>query len=172
MQQQFENENLSRFTGITAFRVKGYEDVLGVRLEHFKKTTAQFDAPFYLILKRVPDEKQFTVFKHTIPSYVPLRSLEGQYLKGKVNLLAFVKRVRRHIQQFLLKRQVFDELNSLGACVQADEAYRMVQITLQAVNYTLVCGPTRVERVVEKHGKPFLLGSLSGLRRRILRGNR
>lgn len=171
-QEQFDSENLSRFTGTTAFRVKGYSDLLGVRIEHFSESTGTFEAPFYVILKRLSDEKHFEVFKHTIPSYVPLRSLEKQYLKGRVDLLAFVRKVRRSIQQFLFKRRVFDELQSLGAGVEADEAYRMVQLTLQDGTYTLVCGPTRVERVVEKHSKPFLLGPLSGLRRRIVRANR
>ncbi|AOW03341.1 YALI0C24123p [Yarrowia lipolytica CLIB122] len=171
-QEQFDSENLSRFTGTTAFRVKGFSDLLGVRIEHFSEATGTFEAPYYVILKRVSGEKHFEVFKHTIPSYVPLRSLEKQYLKGKVDLLAFVRKVRRCIQQFLFKRRVFNELQSLGAEVDADEAYRMVQLSLQGVTYTLVCGPTRVERVVEKHSKPFLLGPLSGLRRRIVRANR
>lgn len=171
-QEEFDNENLSRFTGTTAFRVKNHSGLLGVRIEHFSEDTGTFEAPFYLILKRLPDEKHFEVFKHTIPSYVPLRSLEKQYLKGRVDLLAFVRRVRRSIQQFLFKRRVFQELKSLGAGVEADQAYRMVQLTLQDATYTLVCGPTRVERVVEKHSKPYLLGPLSGLRRRIVRANR
>ncbi|KAG5357736.1 hypothetical protein CJU89_4204 [Yarrowia sp. B02] len=171
-QEQFDSENLSRFTGTTAFRVKGYSDLLGVRIEHYSEGTGTFEAPYYMILKRISGEKHCELFKHTIPSYVPLRSLEKQYLQGKVDLLAFVRKVRRCIQQFQFKRRVFNELESLGAGVETDEAYRMVQLTLQGDTYTLVCGATRVERVVEKHGKPFLLGPLSGLRRRIVRANR
>ncbi|KAG5354337.1 hypothetical protein CJU90_4151 [Yarrowia sp. C11] len=171
-QEHFDNENLSRFTGTTAFRVKGYSDLLGVRIEHFSGASGTFEAPYYMILKRVSGEKHFQVFKHTIPSYVPLASLEKQYLKGKVDLLAFVRKIRRCIQQFLFKRRIFNELQSLGAGVKADEAYRMVQLTLQGATFTLVCGPTRVERVVEKHNKPFLLGPLAGLRRRVLRSDK
>lgn len=171
-QEEFDAENLHRLTGITAFRVKNEPACLGVRIESFSEQDGTFAAPYYMILKRAAGGKGFGVFKHTIPSHVPLKFLEKHYLGEKTNLLEFVRKVRRGIKQFQKKRQVFAELESLGAGVDTDEAYRLVRVSLHGIKYTLVCSLTRVERVVEKHGKPYLLGTLSGLRRRIERANR
>lgn len=80
-------ENIFRMFGITAFPINQYlfknnddpnEQILGLRFDLYSNFTKCFQQPHYCILRKLPFEKNDSIFynwivyKHTLPSYIPV----------------------------------------------------------------------------------------------------
>jgi central kinetochore subunit Mal2/MCM21 len=106
--------------------------LLGIRIDICSRT-GKFDAPYYIHLKRKPlndttnELDELSVYRHTIPSHIPLRNYEAQYLPprdegygsevssesanaSKQDLHMFIRKVRRDIVSWTLRREAIEVL--------------------------------------------------------------
>lgn len=140
VESQLDNqENVHRLAfSVTAFP---YTDpspenskipLLGIRIDICNRK-GKFDAPYYLHLKRkqitdsVSKLDELSIYRHTIPSHIPLRSYEAQYLPqrdegygsevsnesttgNKQDLHAFTRKVRKDLVSWVLRREAIENL--------------------------------------------------------------
>ena len=106
--------------------------LLGIRIDICSRT-GKFDAPYYIHLKRTqPNHStneldELSVYRHTIPSHIPLRDYEAQYLprrdegygseasnestnSNRQDLHALVRKVRKALVSWTLRREAIEVL--------------------------------------------------------------
>jgi central kinetochore subunit Mal2/MCM21 len=106
--------------------------LLGIRIDICSRT-GKFDAPYYIHLKRTqpnhsPNEfDELSVYRHTIPSHIPLRDYEAQYLprrdegygseassesanNNRQDLHTLVRKVRKALVSWTLRREAIEVL--------------------------------------------------------------
>ncbi|GMM33943.1 Mcm21 protein [Saccharomycopsis crataegensis] len=145
-------ESLTRLFGITAFAVSDpsfishaqnnasseglYNDehhLLGIRLDTYNETTKQFQAPYYIILKRNDKNDEFFIFKHTIPKYIHLTELESRYLNLDLN--KFVSEVYTRLSLVLRKKIMLEKVEtSLKGIELIDADLSFSKVTFQLSN--------------------------------------
>lgn len=138
--------------------------LVGIRLESFDEQNQQFSAPHYLIFRKPKTPKAtLTLYKHTLPRCIDVEAFQHRY--GS-NIYHLVRSIQQQVVLYDRKRAIFNELQQLGAQIDADDNFRLVRLSLNNACYTLVCSANRVERVVENNAN-WLLGSLWTLKGRI-----
>ena len=114
-------ENIFRFTGITAFPINksllsADEEVFGIRFDTYSNHERKFVAPHYVILKKIPHEKEpnhhrWSVFRHTLPVYIPVNEAESvlEYGQEEVDqsVVKFSKLVYGYLSQTQMKHDIF-----------------------------------------------------------------
>jgi central kinetochore subunit Mal2/MCM21 len=139
-ESQLDNqENIHRLTfSVTSFP---YTDpspetsnvpLLGIRIDICSRT-GRFDAPYYLHLKwkqlndTANELDELSIYRHTIPSHIPLRNYEAQYLPqrdegygsevsseivngNRQDLHALVRKVRKDLVSWTLRREAIEML--------------------------------------------------------------
>ncbi|CAG8634910.1 6186_t:CDS:2 [Cetraspora pellucida] len=88
-----------RLTGKTIFTLK--ENRVGLRFETFYG--GQYREPYYVILSQDEENDQLSVFKHTIPHFIPLNELESDYLNKDLD--KFVNSLHDYLQAFVTRRE-------------------------------------------------------------------
>ena len=106
--------------------------LLGIRIDVCSRA-GKFDAPYYLHLKRkrftdsTNELDELSIYRHTIPSHIPLRDYEAQYLPqrdegygsevssetstgNKQNLHKLVRNVRKDLVSWTLRREAIEVL--------------------------------------------------------------
>ena len=100
--------------------------LLGVRIDICSRS-GKFEKPYYVLLKRdAEDKKTLRVYRHTIPPFIPLKTLEQRYLPAarqdndldeevpakvrKQNLPSLVRKVRQHLVSWHLRREAIELL--------------------------------------------------------------
>jgi central kinetochore subunit Mal2/MCM21 len=118
--------------------------LLGIRIDICSRT-GQFDAPYHLHLKRKQlndtsnELDELSIYRHTIPSHIPLRNYEAQYLPqrdegygsevssetvngNKQDLHALVRKVRKDLVSWTLRREAIEllaeELGLVSECTK------------------------------------------------------
>lgn len=113
-------ENIFRFTGVTAFPINqallsADEKVFGIRFDTFSNHEHKFMAPHYVILKKTPHEKdpsqhRWTVFRHTLPVYIPVEAAEAALEfsdENESSVGRFARQIYGHLARTQMKRDVF-----------------------------------------------------------------
>ncbi|CAG8665254.1 18592_t:CDS:2, partial [Racocetra persica] len=88
-----------RLTGKTIFSLK--ENRVGLRFETFYG--GKYREPYYVILSQDKENGQLSVFKHTIPHFIPLNELESDYLNEDID--KFVNSLHDYLQAFVTRRE-------------------------------------------------------------------
>lgn len=106
--------------------------LLGIRIDICSRT-GKYDAPYYLHLKRkqlsdtAGELDELSIYRHTIPSHIPLRNYEAQYLPQrdegygsevssesvngtKQDLHTLVRKVRKDLVSWTLRREAVEAL--------------------------------------------------------------
>jgi central kinetochore subunit Mal2/MCM21 len=120
--------------------------LLGIRIDICSRG-GRYDAPYYLHLKRkhqndsTSELEELSVYRHTIPSHIPLRDYEAQYLpqrdegygseepnetsnSNKQDLHTFVRHVRKDLVSWTLRREAIEILaEKLGLVPKSTEAF-------------------------------------------------
>ncbi|CUS20931.1 LAQU0S02e01640g1_1 [Lachancea quebecensis] len=119
-------ENIYRMLGISAFPVvdpsdlEGTEDdginikrkMLGLRLEVFSELDCSFESPYYILFKQNPKNGYWSIFRHTVPSYVGLEQMFEQMksnglLANQSEIYTFAKKVYKSLLKISVKTQTF-----------------------------------------------------------------
>lgn len=141
-------ENIFRFTGITAFPINksllsADEEVFGIRFDTYSNHERKFVAPHYVILKKIPHEKEpnhhrWSVFRHTLPVYIPVNEAESvlEYGQEEVDqsVVKFSKLVYGYLSQTQMKHDIFAavSLNPDIRRLEKDLACHRVRLFLES----------------------------------------
>ncbi|KAL1921418.1 uncharacterized protein VTP21DRAFT_11134 [Calcarisporiella thermophila] len=127
--QAAELNSAYRLAGRTMFPVKGGH--VGIRLETFYK--GKYHEPYYIILRHDIGNDRLEITKHTIPPFIPLRSLEQLFLND--SLEAFLKELDEYLQGFVFRREQVKALQTLSGRrvkdLATNKAFTYVQFTTQ-----------------------------------------
>lgn len=114
-------ENIFRFGGITAFPINKFlfspdDEILGVRFDTFSHSQKTYLKPHYAILRKVLmkgfPESRWSIYRHTLPLYIPLTEYAKELLVGEVD--SGVAVLAKNIREYLLKTQYkHDKLDAL-----------------------------------------------------------
>jgi central kinetochore subunit Mal2/MCM21 len=127
-------------SGITAFHAKdpdpnaiGDGNLLGVRLDLYSTRNRGFQAPYFLLFQKL-DNGRMKLHQHTIPTFIPLRSLWRRYMsntegdedssaiEGKAqNLLGFVRAIRKNLVAWVRRTDAIEQLRENAASVGTGE---------------------------------------------------
>ncbi|CAG8558472.1 9447_t:CDS:2 [Funneliformis caledonium] len=118
--------NAYRLTGITIFSVKGNRT--GIRFETFYR--AKYREPYYIILEQDQENDQLSVFRHTIPHFIPIDELEATYLNK--DLRKFANIIGENLQAFVTRREELNTLLESGKAIEpkANHAYSVIEFTI------------------------------------------
>ncbi|CAG8444319.1 9242_t:CDS:2 [Ambispora gerdemannii] len=94
-------------TGKTIFQDK--ENRVGLRLETFFK--GRFLEPYYIFVGNEPNTEKLIVVKHTIPSFIPLKELETEYLNENID--KFLEIVDDYLQAYVTRREEFSLVHKI-----------------------------------------------------------
>ena len=135
LKNQIVLENMFRLFGITFFPVIDPTDLqlnvetqelditremLGIRFDIFNQVNKQFETPFYIILKRKLKSHAWSIFKHTIPSYIDIEllfadiTINGTSKNGFQDIYLFAKEIYLRLWKNSIRSQIFDELVQEG----------------------------------------------------------
>ncbi|RUS19757.1 Cenp-O kinetochore centromere component-domain-containing protein [Endogone sp. FLAS-F59071] len=130
-----ELQTYYRLSGRTIFPVKDHH--VGVRFETFYG--GKYHEPYYLILKMDISTDRLVVAKHTIPHFIPLRSLEKQYLNTDMD--ALTKSLDDHLQAYISRREQVKALRvqqeDRQVTVMANAAFNFVEIMAVLTDRTI-----------------------------------
>ncbi|CAI2180933.1 12032_t:CDS:2, partial [Funneliformis geosporum] len=117
--------NAYRLSGITIFSVKGNRT--GIRFETFYR--AKYREPYYIILEQSQDD-QLSVFRHTIPHFIPINELEATYMNK--DLRKFANIIGDYLQSFVTRREELNTLLESGKATEpkANHAYSVIEFTI------------------------------------------
>lgn len=127
---QIQLENVDRMFGVTAFEITNdpSKTMLGLRFDVFNAFERRYTAPHYVVLKRaekdaskgisggaeanVEQNNQWSIFKSTLPKYIPFNELATKYLPRifnsdpvrDPNLKAFSDEIYDQLDKIELKR--------------------------------------------------------------------
>ncbi|KAL9108719.1 MAG: hypothetical protein Q9227_006515 [Pyrenula ochraceoflavens] len=97
--------------------------LLGIRFDICRQD-GTYDSPYYILLKRLDGACSVKVYRHTIPAFIPLRTLEEQYLPQsdvenqstpEQDLHKLVQKVRQDLVSWRLRNEAIQMLkNQLG----------------------------------------------------------
>ncbi|CAG8549217.1 225_t:CDS:2, partial [Dentiscutata heterogama] len=87
-----------RLTGKTIFPLK--ENRVGLRFETFYGD--KYREPYYVILSQNEENGLLSIFKHTIPHFIPLNELESDYLNKNID---FINSLDDYLQAFVTRRE-------------------------------------------------------------------
>ncbi|GBC10745.1 hypothetical protein RclHR1_09870004 [Rhizophagus clarus] len=116
--------NAYRLTGKTIFPVK--DNRIGLRFETFYN--AKFLEPYYIILDQNQENEQLSIFRHTLPHFIPLDELEVTYLNKDMNKFANV--VDDYLQAFVTRREEVLTLTKLNRKPRTNNAYTSIEFTV------------------------------------------
>lgn len=154
-------ENIFRFTGITAFPINKTllsedETVFGIRFDIFSAHDKKFVAPHYVILKKTPHEKdpnhyRWSVFRHTLPAYIPISEAEAFLEVGldedNQSVSNFAHLIYSYLAQTQAKHDIFSTVshNPQVKSIEKDLACHRVCIHLESGRQLLLhCDLTSV----------------------------
>ncbi|RLV96513.1 Central kinetochore subunit MCM21 [Spathaspora sp. JA1] len=118
-------ENIFRMTGITAFPVNQYseDELLGIRFDTYSTSTNTFKTPHYMILQKnniisnsdkeqslTEEGKIWSVYKHTLPSYVPLLEYNKILDDSNESIIQLSTLVRNFLIKIQYKHDKLDQL--------------------------------------------------------------
>uniref|UniRef100_U9U0E2 Uncharacterized protein n=1 Tax=Rhizophagus irregularis (strain DAOM 181602 / DAOM 197198 / MUCL 43194) TaxID=747089 RepID=U9U0E2_RHIID len=118
--------NAYRLTGKTIFPVK--ENRIGLRFETFYN--AKYLEPYYIFLEQNQENEQLSIFRHTLPHFIPLDELEAKYLNKDMN--KFANMVDDYLQAFVMRREEVRTLtnNKLNRKPRVNNAYSSIEFTI------------------------------------------
>jgi Cenp-O kinetochore centromere component len=100
--------------------------------QRLELTTGKFEVPHYVILKRTFDEgEEYTVHRHTIPSFIALSGLSEEFLGRSVTgLEQFAVAIHRQLVSLSNRTDTVTRLKSLKGLdtLSADEAVRLIEL--------------------------------------------
>lgn len=154
-------ENIFRFTGITAFPINkallsADEEIFGIRFDTYSNHERRFVAPHYVILKKIPHEKEpnhhrWSVFRHTLPVYIPVNEAESVLEYGQEEIdksvVKFSKLIYGYLSQTQMKHDIFAavSLNPHIRRVEKDLACHRVRLFLESGQELVIhCDSTSV----------------------------
>lgn len=118
-------ENIYRLGGISAFPIneylfKGEEELLGLRFDIMSHLQNKYLTPHYVILRKIAtlDKTEnisynWTVYRHTLPAYVPLIDISKKLTEDDSGILAFTKEIRQFLLKIQYKHDKFDSITKL-----------------------------------------------------------
>ncbi|RUP06776.1 Cenp-O kinetochore centromere component-domain-containing protein, partial [Jimgerdemannia flammicorona] len=124
-----ELQTYYRLSGRTIFPVKDHH--VGIRFETFYG--GKYHEPYYLILKMDIPTDQLVIAKHTIPHFIPLRSLEKRYLNS--NMETLTKSLDDHLQAYISRREQVKTLRAeqqgKHVVVMANAAFSFIEVVAE-----------------------------------------
>ncbi|KAG2734204.1 hypothetical protein G9P44_002210 [Scheffersomyces stipitis] len=121
-------ENIYRLVGVTAFPLNKFtfsagDEVLGIRFDVYSHTRSCFLSPHYAILKKIvavdKEEaivKNWTLYRHTLPVYLPLDQLQKDLqcsTSDSQAIFDFALEVRNHLVKTQYKSDKIDQLQKI-----------------------------------------------------------
>lgn len=158
-------ENIFRLGGLTAFPVNDptkysnndttknneYDDrFLGLRFDIFNRYESKFSIPHYIILKKIEKNDNWSIFKTTIPKYIPLSKISHDYLNN--DLTKFVNIIRKNLISIEFKKDNFLKLKDkliLPSFLEYDLDFTKIKINLNnLLQIVIICSLNKIESVV------------------------
>jgi central kinetochore subunit Mal2/MCM21 len=160
-------ENIFRFGGTTAFPINNHspDELFGLRFDIYSWTSSTFVTPHYVILKKITVSNkqhqmldQWTVFKHTLPSYVPYVDYE-KLLHSSGNIDQFATSIRNFLCSVQYKHDKLQQLLTVDwtslvsikykiiSKIEKDLACNRVVIHLKRFQIEMLCSQSSIEIV-------------------------
>lgn len=160
-------ENIFRLGGLTAFPVNDptrysnkqdttntnteYDDrFLGLRFDIFSRYESKFLIPHYIILKKIEKNNSWSIFKTTIPKYIPLSKISNDYLNN--DLTKFVSIIRKNLISIEFKKNIFSKLKDKlvsPSSLEHDLDFTKIKINLKdLLQIVIICSLNKIESVV------------------------
>ncbi|EGW30421.1 uncharacterized protein SPAPADRAFT_52507 [Spathaspora passalidarum NRRL Y-27907] len=156
-------ENIFRMVGITAFPINQYvfnadDELMGIRFDRYASSTNTFQPPHYVILRQINiysekeqeltiERKTWSVYKHTLPNYVPLSDYQKLLDESKESIIQFTRHVRDFLTKIQYKHDKLDQLLQLRrkqfdlpndspiiSNIERDLSCERIQITFKSKN--------------------------------------
>lgn len=158
-------ENIFRFGGATAFPINNHspDELFGLRFDIYSWTSSTFVTPHYVILKKISvsnkqhqTRDQWTVFKHTLPSYVPYVDDE-KLLHSSGDVDQFATSIRNFLCCVQYKHDKLQQLQTVDwsslvpikykiiSNIEKDLACSRVVIHLKRFQIEMICSQSSIE---------------------------
>lgn len=153
LKEQVLLENSYRILGVTFFPVLDpnelefnadtqemmpRREMLGIRIDIFNEFIKKFESPSYILLKRQLKAKIWSIFKHTIPNYIPLLKIFNDITlngncEGYEDIYLFSKEIYLLLYKESLRGQLMRQWEHMGLITKLKNNLRSSNVTFQIV---------------------------------------